>query len=157
MYELPFREVRKDNVPTPIFCGAECLGTHLENRTLCPKVKTSAPVRPLMKRGSSDLVIQDTGDVWSTKLGTTFRSEFEMLVGEFLLSLEITAHYERITLNLGGAHYTPDFYLPKARVFIEVKGVWAFGGKTKFKKAVEDVPEQVILIPWWMKEAFRVI
>ena len=157
MYELPFKEARRDNVPTPVFCGAECVGSHLENRALCPEVKKSAGIRPLMKRGSADIVVQDTGDVWSTKLGLSFRSEFEKLVGEFLYANGILAHYERITLELGGAYYTPDFYLPKARAFIEVKGVWSFGGKTKFRMAVVTVPEQIILIPYWMKEGFKEI
>ena len=41
------------------------------------------------------------------------------------------------------------------RTFIEVKGVWALGGRKKYLKAVETIEEPIILIPYWMKELFR--
>lgn len=86
-----------------------------------------------------------------------FRSEFEVLVAEFFKKEGIHFWYEKVTLDLFGGtkHWTPDFYIPHARTFVEVKGVWALGGKKKFVEAVRTTEEPIILIPYWMKELYR--
>jgi predicted nuclease of restriction endonuclease-like RecB superfamily len=58
--------------------------------------------------------------------------------------------YECKTFDLGDTTYTPDFYLPKTDMFVEIKGFWRPEAKEKFKlfkklypyikiKVIEDI------------------
>lgn len=53
--------------------------------------------------------------------GKLFRSNLESRWAEFFDEESIDWCYEKYTFDLEGAFYTPDFYLPTQKVFVEVK------------------------------------
>jgi len=63
-----------------------------------------------------------------------FRSTWETLYAKYLDRKGIEWQYESKTFNLGNITYTPDFYLPKLDIYIEVKGFWWKKQKEKFIK-----------------------
>lgn len=133
-----------------IFCSPECIEEQLNNNLYdCWEF-------PLRERTKSPVVSELYTD-YSDVLQQSFRSEFEVLVAEYFTRKDIIFWYEAITLELfnGTRHWTPDFYMPESRTFVEVKGVWALGGKKKYTEAVKTTEEPIILIPYWMKELFR--
>lgn len=134
-----------------VFCSPECIVDILGyNRDALRDIR---PVRTPTKNP----VVSEEYSAFSSCLGMSFRSQFEVLVAEYLYDKDIFFVYEKITLALGKGrkHWTPDFYIPRSRTFIEVKGVWALGGRKKYLEAVETIEEPIILIPYWMKELFR--
>lgn len=65
-------------------------------------------------------------DVW-------MRSSWEVLYAKYLDQKKIKWVYEPKTFNLGNCTYTPDFYLPKKDLYIEIKGYWRDKSKKKFE------------------------
>lgn len=61
-----------------------------------------------------------------------FRSSWEVIVAKLLDEQNIIYEYEKYSFILNNnKRYTPDFYLPEKRIFIEVKGYWTDISKTK--------------------------
>jgi hypothetical protein len=108
-----------------IFCSPECIEEQLNNNLY------DCWEFPLRERTKSPVVSELYTD-YSDVLQQSFRSEFEVLVAEYFT-----------------------FYMPESRTFVEVKGVWALGGKKKYTEAVKTTEEPIILMPYWMKELFR--
>lgn len=49
-------------------------------------------------------------------------------------------------------HYTPDFYLPKYNMYVEIKGHWWGNDKEKMVTVIEQYPDKQLLIiesNWW--------
>ena len=133
-----------------VFCSPECIVDILEeNRGMFADI----PVRECTRNP----VVSDEYSAYSSLLRMPFRSQFEVLVAEYLYSKDIFFVYEKVTLELwdGKKHWTPDFYIPHSKTFVEVKGVWALGGRKKYQEAVKGIEESIILIPYWMKGLFR--
>lgn len=132
-----------------IYCSVGCIKSLLVQEKENPgKVK---------KRISTiNPIVSDEYSAYSAILKTAFRSKFEVLVAEYLEREKINFLYEKITLELFGGtrHWTPDFYIPDSRVFIEVKGMWALGGRKKYVEAMKTIAESIVLIPYWMKKLF---
>jgi nucleoside 2-deoxyribosyltransferase len=59
----------------------------------------------------------------TTYAGVRMRSKLEATVAETLDRYKIAWTYESEGYDLGGVWYLPDFWLPDARAFLEVKGV----------------------------------
>lgn len=148
---LPPKEWKDTPGHADIFCSPFCIDGQLllNNEAFYDEI----PKRKQTKHP----VVSDEYTVYSNTLKMNFRSEFEVLVATFFKREGIEFWYEKVTLDLfeGTKHWTPDFYMPKARTFIEVKGVWALGGRKKYVEAVRMIEEPIILIPYWMKELFR--
>jgi len=133
-----------------IYCSPHCIVTSIhENRILRSIISERERTKnPIVSEFYSD---------HSITLNKMFRSEFEVWVAEYFTSRKLKYLYEEVTLELfeGTRHWTPDFYFPKYRTFVEVKGAWALGGRKKFDEAALTIDEPIILIPYWMKELFR--
>ena len=132
-----------------VFCSPECIVKAIRNNSDISNIPERKPTKnPVVSEFYSD---------HSTALNKAFRSEFEVLVAEYFTEHKLNYLYEAVTLELfeGTRHWTPDFYFSEYRTFVEVKGVWAFGGRKKFDEAALTIDEPIILIPYWMKELFR--
>lgn len=134
-----------------IFCSPSCI-----ERQLLLNTKEFYDRTPKRKQTKNPVVSEEYTN-YSCLLRMNFRSEFEVLVAEYFTQMSVHFWYEKVTLGLfeDTKHWTPDFYMPEARTFVEVKGVWALGGRKKYIEAVRTIEEPIILIPYWMKELFR--
>jgi predicted nuclease of restriction endonuclease-like RecB superfamily len=73
--------------------------------------------------------------------GIYMRSSYEIIYAKWLDMLNYHWIYEATTFNLGNTTYTPDFYLPSAQTYIEIKGFWRDDAKKKFKLFQKLYPE----------------
>lgn len=144
------------NVPTPILCSARCLLLYLVKREWEVKeLHVLVPLRENKARFRLSPHVSEEMDAFSDVLFQSFRSKLEVYTAEFLTAHSITWWYEKIPIQLENQWYTPDFYIPSARAFLEVKGFWGFGSKKKFRQAVKTVPEEIILVPSYMSGGLR--
>jgi predicted nuclease of restriction endonuclease-like RecB superfamily len=65
--------------------------------------------------------------------GIKMRSSWEVAYAKYLDKQKINWQYEPKTFDLGNETYTPDFYLPKFKIYIEIKGYITNRFKRKFK------------------------
>lgn len=73
------------------------------------------------------------------------RSSYEVRFIEYCNSVGEEWMYESKTFDLGGKTYTPDFYLPRRRLLIEVKGRWMGDAREKFEQFIKQYPRSWIL------------
>jgi DNA-directed RNA polymerase subunit RPC12/RpoP len=64
--------------------------------------------------------------------GHWMKSSWEVIMALWLDTLNIVWDYEKYTFDLGQTTYTPDFYLPVNKEFMEIKGWWRDKSKEKF-------------------------
>lgn len=64
--------------------------------------------------------------------GIWMRSSWEIKYAKYLDKNNIKWQYEPKAFDLGNTTYTPDFYLPKQNLWIEIKGWWRGDAKVKF-------------------------
>jgi hypothetical protein len=87
---------------------------------------------------------------WGKYKGINMRSSWEILYAKYLDKNKIKWIYEPKAFDLGDATYTPDFYLPKENLYIEIKGFWRDNSKKKFnsfKKTYKEVKIKVLTKP----------
>jgi len=77
---------------------------------------------------------------YTTKLNTTvtFRSTWELEFAKYLDSINEQWYYEFCSFNLGNTTYTPDFYLPRRELFIEIKGWWRDDSEEKYSRFLNE-------------------
>jgi len=76
-----------------------------------------------------------------------FRSSWELEFAKYLDSINELWFYEFRTFDLGNTTYTPDFYLPRKKLFIEIKGWWRDDSEEKFKRFLDEYCfENIMLI-----------
>lgn len=142
-----------------VYCSPDCIECQLLQNIQEQEFRkyTEAGTERLLRKHTKNPTVSDEYPIYSYSLKKLFRSQFEVLVAKYFIKNGIGFWYEKVTLNLfdGTKHWTPDFYIPAARTFVEVKGVWALGGKKKYIEAANTIDEPIILIPYWMKESFR--
>lgn len=71
-----------------------------------------------------------------------FHSSWEVKYAKYLDKQGIKWLYEPKTFDLENTTYTPDFYLPKKNLYIEIKGYWREDARKKyrlFKKLYSDI------------------
>jgi len=83
------------------------------------------------------------------------RSSWEVLYAKYLDSNNLEWFYESKTFDLGDCTYTPDFYIPKYNLYIEIKG-W-FHGKTKEKFEKFEVLYPEINIELLMEKDLKIL
>jgi YHS domain-containing protein len=136
---------RKYMFHPPYFCSEKCLLQFILNHE--PKGSLEGVC---LLRGNLSV-----GSIWSKRHGISFRSLFEYNVANYLSDNSITFEYEGYTFEVGKGSYTPDFYLPDHDLFIEVKGLWAFGAKKKLKKFTLLYPSiEIVVLHWNMHGMF---
>lgn len=77
-----------------------------------------------------------------------FRSSWEVKYAKYLDKSGIKWQYEPKVFDLGNCTYTPDFYLPKTKEYIEIKGRWFRNAKEKirlFKKIYKSITIKVFM------------
>lgn len=142
------------NVPSPVLCSAKCLLLYLLEREKSGVQEFISLRQNKAQFRLSSHVSEEMG-AFSGVLYMSFRSKLEVYTAEFLTAHSVVWWYEKIPIRLGSRWYTPDFYIPSARAFLEVKGFWGFGSKKKFRQAVREVPEEIILVPSYMGAGLR--
>jgi hypothetical protein len=75
-----------------------------------------------------------------------FKSSWEYKYAKYLTKNNIKWLYEPKTFDLGDTTYTPDFYLPKTKEHIEIKGYWRNDAKKKFKLFKKLYPKIKIIL-----------
>ncbi len=69
-----------------------------------------------------------------------FRSSYELAYAKYLDSIHELWMYEMETFELGQMTYTPDFFLPRRELFIEIKGYMTKDAQTKINQFKEQYP-----------------
>lgn len=130
------------------FCTESCMLAHIRSQ------------KPVSHEFLQDLGISTAPQNWgdrnchSAYLGVTFRSWFECAVAEHIVkSWNTQIFYEAHSLPIDEKHsYIPDFWLPAYGVWLEVKGEWRLGAKSKFEQALALMgSDRLLLVP----EAYR--
>jgi len=67
-----------------------------------------------------------------------FRSSYELAYAKYLDSIHELWMYEMETFDLGNTTYTPDFFLPRRELFIEIKGYMSEKSQQKINKFNEQ-------------------
>ena len=125
-----------------LFCSYECLLQYIEQSTI--KVPTIARNSPKV---GLDFVQYDV----VTK--AFYRSLYEVWMARCLRQHNVNFKYEPHSFFIDGHYYTPDFYLPDKEIYIECKGLWHVGSKTKVRKLAENA--NVILLPSYFQKCLR--
>lgn len=134
------------------FCSEGCLLSHIRSQ------------KSVSREFLQDLGISTAPQNWgdrnchSTFLGVTFRSWFECQVAEHIVrEWKTQVFYEAHSLPLDERHcYVPDFWLPAYGVWLEVKGEWRMGARSKFENALCLMGnERLILIPETYRTWFK--
>ena len=127
-----------------LFCSLACLRFYLNSRNTN---STTVQVMPAV-------VSKNDYTYYDRYFKMFFRSEYEAYVYSWLKFCFPDVAYETHTLVLGETKtYTPDFYIPRSNTYVEVKGRWGFGAKTKVREARKRGIRMVI-IPWTMRPLF---
>lgn len=94
-----------------------------------------------------------TDGYFCRRLNITFRSRYEAVISHLFLEWGWNVRYESYMFCYDdGKVYIPDFFLPDYGVWIEAKGTWRLGAKTKFKKAIEAFgTARMILLPYTLE------
>ena len=129
----------------PLFCSKGCLVKEIQSRTLNGNERTYLR--------TSDYVCMGEGDFYSSKCSIYFRSRYEKVVAEFLAEENIHFEYEPYCFKVGKHIYVPDFYIPYNDCFLEVKGYFGLGSKSKLSKFLSLYPDvNLIMIPWTVRK-----
>lgn len=101
-----------------------------------------APPAPKRRRTSGQMSIPTEYN------GVKFRSRLEARIAMFMDRVEMPWSYERITLRLpSGNTYTPDFFLPRQNLLVEVKPAFPHVEEMQKCEAVaRDVGMRVVLL-----------
>ena len=140
--KLEFNLLHKD---FPFICSKGCL---VEKIKQFPAV--IGPVRDYS-------IVQrfDPGPVWSSKFRMWFRSKYELKFAEFLNYAGFQFEYEPYFFTVGTSIIILDFYLRKYDLFLEVKGLFHMGSRSKLSRFVEQHPDiNLLLVPAHMRREF---
>ncbi len=100
---------------------------HLKNMRLVNLGKHSGKKNPMFGKIGHHGKSGKYKNIW-------MRSSWELNFARFLTLSNIRWQYESKTFDLKNTTYTPDFYLPKFDLHIEIKGFWRTDAKKKFRK-----------------------
>lgn len=154
------RHLKLTNLPyVHEYCSASCVESHIKEyiwrHTYPPEKRYLHNIDRVWPAVDPNTLGIEPGDVWSDRHGVSFRSAFELIVADWLIRKAIFWRYEPVAFQFGESSYTPDF-LTTNNVFIEVKGKWGFGAKSKVKRFMSTFPElSFIVIPWYLQDALR--
>ena len=112
----------------------------LDKRTFYPRKTISKGRRVRAKKNGIDRN--------ATVKRSQFRSNFELSMAKSLARKSVPYEYEstRLTYVPKPRTYTPDFYLPDQKIFIEAKGYFDKGDRVKMQLVKEQYPDHDIRI-----------
>lgn len=131
----------KSLLSTEMFlCSADCVFEWVKNQKQVLRLNRMEHVTSL-----------SPGQLWSQ-----FKSNFEKRFFEEAEHRKFVVEYEPWGFQVGKGLYTPDFYFPNNGCFVETKGQWGIGQKTKFKKFRSYFPDiKIAIVPWLIEEQFH--
>lgn len=147
------KEMRYLHSDLDIFCSKICI----INRITSFKDSNNNGNHFKKYRNRVDLLNFSPGHIWSAELNIGFRSTYELKVASFFKQCGLDFLYEPYFFVIDGKKtYSPDFFIPKYDVFIEVKGFWGMGKKKKMSQFIQEYPHvNIIGIPWILRKEFK--
>jgi hypothetical protein len=91
------------------------------------------PTSPKASRGKSGIRADIDPDIY-------FYSRWEANIARIFNLKGIKWSFEPETFDIGGQHYTPDFYIPERNLYIEVKNFWNEYSATRDRRFREAYP-----------------
>ena len=80
-----------------------------------------------------------------------YKSDFERVFAAWLYANHLDFRYECWGFEVGKTKtYTPDFFIPSHGCFVETKGRWGLGQKTKLWEWQEQYPAIPLLVAHWL-------
>jgi len=76
--------------------------------------------------------------------GTRFRSSWEVAFAKYLNDLGISWSYEPEAFETSVGFYTPDFYVPEWKTYVEIKGYFRKDAEQKFTEASAMIPLKLL-------------
>lgn len=141
---IPTRQWKLHHDAVDFLCSKECvLGFIREGRETIYKGTYSGG---LMK-------VPVEGPVYN---GIRYRSNYEVSVAKFFDDNNINFMYEPYTFKVSDDFYTPDFYVSEFDCFVEVKGLFGLGSKSKISKFLTLYPGiNYVFIPNTLRNDFN--
>lgn len=149
-FDVPSDSFRLEHSSLKVVCSIRCLDLSIMSHDFgqydYPLGALTGDLR--VTTGEATYVSEVTGE--------GYRSRFEGLVAEWLADKGELCEYEPCTFQVGErSHYTPDFWLPRRGVFLEVKGKWGYGQRSKMERFRRERPDiDLLLIPWRLHGEF---
>jgi hypothetical protein len=112
------------------------------------KISETSRKRGISKGKNNPMFGKVTHGKWGKYKDINMRSSYEIAYAKYLDKNKIKWQYEPKAFDLGNSTYTPDFYLPKENLYIEIKGYWRDNAKKKFnsfKKKYKDTKIKVLM------------
>ena len=142
-FELSLKEARLILQGFDLFCSPQCFLKYVLEYG-----EKHEPVQEL--HGS---FVSMAFECWDNATNQFYRSMYEVYVVRFLVKHGIVFHYEPHSFKVENSYYTPDFWLPERGLYIECKGKWGMGSKTKTQKAAKQIP--LVLLPAYLQKQFE--
>lgn len=159
--EVPYSEKRSLPPVGPFVCSKSCVFEWLRRLAVQlsgPVCKQKVALEIALLCCGVAMPSEPSGTVWSNVCNMFFRSRFERVFAEFLFYSGITFDYEPFVVAIGGVNkppfFIPDFYIPAAKAFIEVKGGWKIGDKKKIKDWNKKVGLSLLVVHWLLRDQF---
>src|SRR6056297_537591 len=141
-FDLPLKEARLIIQDFELFCSPQCFLKY---------------VLECEKKNAVNIVygpcVSVAYECWDDTTSQFYRSMYEVYVVRFLLKHGIEFYYEPHSFKVEKSFYTPDFWLPEKGLYIECKGKWGMGSKTKTQKAAKQIP--LVLLPSYLQKQFE--
>jgi hypothetical protein len=125
-----------------LFCSYECL---LEYIGQCEKIP------PTIQKNSPKVGLDF--EQYDVVTKAFYRSLYEVWLARCFKKHNVNFKYEPHSFFINGKYYTPDFYIPDKEIYIECKGLWYSGSKTKVQKLSEKA--NVILLPSYFQKCLQ--
>jgi len=142
-FDLPLKEARLIIQDFELFCSPHCFLKYV--------LECSEKQEPPVELHSKNVSMAH--ECWDNATNQFYRSMYEVYVVRFLLKHGIEFHYEPHSFKVEKSSYTPDFWLPEKGLYIECKGKWGMGSKTKTQKAAKQIP--LVLLPSYLQKQFE--
>jgi hypothetical protein len=152
LYDLAMKQHKLLSHKAIQFCSISCVLSFIQRKYVIKNYLVSDKKSPF---------VQSPYEIWDEITEDWYRSWYEVYVARFLRLNNIYAEYESraILYNFSGGHcrkYTPDFWLPQYKLYIEVKGLWRMSAKKKFETVINDIgSDRLILLPWHLHNEFK--
>jgi len=144
-FELSYFKRKQILKGIEVFCSTRCLASYL---TVLELSDNNNPIHD-SRVGKS--TISEPLVYWDKFTHRFYRSKSEAIAANFFNMNRVEWEYERYVICIDGCTktYTPDFYLPKSKAFVEVKGLWKGSSKKKVVSTI-SMGFRLVVIPHYL-------